>query len=135
MAVIDYEQVQAPAGSVIPEGTKIFKWPATGQTFEADDTGKPLDCGHYADKVVQVFVAGGGATFNGSTTTIQGTVDPNPATAVYASLHEPGGNALAYTAAGLNQVLENPAMIRPAVTAATPTGLVILVHLSTGARR
>ena len=135
MAVIDYEEVQPPAGFVVPSGTKIFKWPKTGQAFTEDDTGKPLPCGHYADKVVQVYVAGDGATFNGATTTIQGALHPDPAAAVYASLHEPGGNALAYTAAGLNQVLENAESIRPAVTVADPTGLVILVHLYTSARR
>lgn len=135
MAEIGYEELAPPTGSDIPAGTRIFKWPAAGQAFQVNDTGVPLDCGHYADKVVQVYVAGAGATFNGCTVTVEGALHADPAAAVYATLHEPGGNALSYTAAGLNQVLENAGKVRPRVTAATPTGLVILVHLGSPARR
>jgi hypothetical protein len=132
MPVIDYEEVPAPAGFVVPEGMRVFKWPATGQSFSQNDTGKPVDCGHYADKVVQVTAS----NFNGSTVTIQGSLHLDPAAAVYATVREPAaGAAVTYTAAGLNQILENVSLIRPSVTAATPTGLVVLLLLSTPARR
>lgn len=72
--------------------------------------GSSLSAASLSDKSVQVsgtFGVGGSCTIKGS----------NDAGTTWFPLTDPGGAALTFTAAGLKQILENPEMIRPEVTA------------------
>lgn len=86
-------------------------WEALG----ASDTGLPVKLVKYSGKSSQIF-----GTFDTTTITLQGSNDPranpenvNHASAVWFSLTDPQGNAIAKTAAAGEEILENPMWIRP----------------------
>ena len=77
------------------------------------NTGNSVSPARWADKTVQVsgtFGAGGSVTIEGSN---DGTV--------WAACHDPQGNALTFTTAGLELCAENPRFMRPNVTAGDGT--------------
>ena len=102
MAVIAWQKETTPFDG---GALALFKWLA----MAAGDTGQPISCGAYPDKTVHVL-----GTFGG-TVTIQGTLDP--AAGTYATLNDPQGNALTYTAEKIENVLEHVYLIRPSVGA------------------
>lgn len=103
---VDYSMTAASPGS---KDAYIFQWSAVPNA----DTGTPLPFSKYADRSVQVsgtFGAGGTVVLQGSN---NGTT--------YATLTDPQGNALSFTAAGLEQITEIVRFIRPSVTAGDGT--------------
>ena len=73
------------------------------------DTGSPQTGSNLADKSVQVsgtFGAGGSVSIKGSQDNV-----------TWFTLTDPQGNALVFTAAGMEQISENPRYMRPEVTA------------------
>ena len=99
--------------------TVLTSYPAKGLALASWDdlangnTGNSASIARWADKTVQVsgtFGVGGSITIQGS----------NDAT-VWATLHDPQGNDLTFTAAGIEMITENPLHIRPNVTAGDGT--------------
>lgn len=94
------------------------------------DTGAPEDLSRYPDKTMQLkgtFGAGGSVNIEGS----------NDGGSTYHILNDTRGegNALTLTAADTRMVLENPAAIRPNVTAGDgTTNLSVIIVASTMAR-
>lgn len=104
----------------------------TWEGLDGDDTGKPVNVAHMADKCVQLGAIGGD-THGGATTILQGSNDPNagsnPANAVWFTLTDVFGSPISRTtAATLRQIAENPLWIRPSQSGGTSGDLdVILV--------
>lgn len=71
----------------------------------ANSDGEKIAIADYSDKTVQVF-----GTFGGATLTIQGSNDGGT---TWATLHDAQGTDLAFTAAGMELIAENPLLIRP----------------------
>lgn len=83
------------------------------------DTGLPESPGRLSDRSVQVrgtFGAGGSVT-------IQGSNDNS----IWATLRDPAGVALTFTAADIKQILESVNYIRPNVTAGDGTTSIIVI--------
>lgn len=70
--------------------------------------GTPLAYPAHADRSVQVV-----GTFGGGTLTMQGSNDGGT---TWASLTDPQGNAVAFTAVGIEQITELTALIRPSLS-------------------
>lgn len=68
------------------------------------DTGERVKLVQFADRVVQVE-----GTFDGATVVFEGSNDDTN----YHTLMDPQGNALSFTASGLEAVLEAPFYVRP----------------------
>ncbi len=95
--------------SKLSRGSHKWEW----NTLVNGDTGAPLDadhgCPNFADKTVHVK-----GDFSGpATIVIQGSNDG----VTWVTLTDPGGSALSFTSEDLKVILENPAEIRPKVTA------------------
>jgi len=101
MAVIPITRVVTPDDG---GGVKLVKWLA----LAANDTGAPCNVSAWPDKTVQLV-----GTFGGNVL-IEGSMDLDPATAVYATLNDPQGNALsAISAAKIENILEHVVLLRP----------------------
>lgn len=92
------------------------------------DTGAPIANCDYQDRTVQVTGTFGAA----GSVTIQGSNDDG---VTWATLTDPLGNALTFTAAGMKQITELPYAIRPAVTAGDGTTSVNVYLLQRGDRQ
>ena len=105
MAVVSWQRVVTPHDG---GGVKLVKW--VGLT--ASDTGQPFNVAAYPDKTVQFL-----GTFGGNVL-IEGSMDTDPSTAVYATLNDPQGNALSViSAAKVENVLEHVYLLRPSAGA------------------
>src|SRR5712692_2913244 len=82
----------------------------------AGDVGQPLQRSDLADRSVQVT-----GTFAGATIVLEGSNDG----ANYFTLSNPAGAALSFTAAGLMQVNQPTAWVRPHVTAGSGASLTV----------
>lgn len=103
--------------------TIAVQWLAVPNT----EDGAPYAVFPGADRSVQVT-----GTFGaGGTLVIEGTNGPDPATAVWATLTDPQGNALSFTSARLEQVAEYTRWVRPRVTAGDGTTS-LNVHMIAG---
>ena len=103
MAVVPYTTVLRDGG-----GSKVVKW----EGLAATDTGQPYACVAYSDKSIQFL-----GTFGGNVL-IEGTMDHDKTTAVYATLNDPQGNALSgISSARIENVLEHVYYIRPSAGA------------------
>lgn len=104
MAVIDYTKAE------IDIGIWLVKWVGVKQ----NDTMTPFPAaGTAPDKSVQVsgtFGAAGTITIEGSNWA------PGESTPVYAGLTDPQANALSFTSAKIEAILENISLIRPVLT-------------------
>jgi hypothetical protein len=92
------------------------------------DSGAPIEYGFYSDRSVQVvgtFGAGGSVTLQGS----------NDGGTTWATLLDPAGAALTFTATGLRQVVTLPALTRPLVTAGDGTTSLNVYLFMVGKRR
>ncbi len=77
------------------------------------DTGTPYELNDEADNCFSVD-----GTFGvGGSVTLEGSNDGSH----YYTLHDPQGNNLTFTAAGMKQILETPRYVRPHVTAGDGT--------------
>ena len=104
-------------------GVKVVTW---GPLTSTDLDGSPFVCPQWADKCIQVY-----GTPNGGTVTIQGSNDAS-GSVTYATIHDPQGNDLAFTAAGIEQVLENTYLVRPLLSGAGgSTSLTVKMLVST----
>lgn len=110
MAVINY--------SLTPTQTSlatICRWP----NLTTGDTGTPMPHSQYTDKSVQVV-----GTFGGATVVIQGSNDDG---VNWTTLTDPQGNALSFSAAGLEMVSEATGLIRPSVSGGA--GVSVSIHM------
>lgn len=82
------------------------------------DTGAAAQMPHFPDKSVQVA-----GTFGGGTFRIEGSNDGSN----YAVLHDPQGNALDITSAGIKMVAENCRYIRPRATAGSSASVTVAI--------
>ena len=104
-------------------GIQLIKW---GDLADGD-TGRPFPCPHLPDKTLQVvgtFGVGGNCRIEGSNMF---------ESQIYATLNDPQGNALDFTAAKIEQILENTYWIRPNITAGDVNTLLdvyMLIHTS-----
>lgn len=88
------------------------------------DTGLPQTGASLPDKSVQVS-----GTFGaGGTVAIRGSNDQN----TWFTLTDPQGNALSFTAAGMEQISENPRYMRPEVTAGDGSTSLTVTCISRG---
>lgn len=78
----------------------------------AGDTALPIKLGVYSDRVAQVE-----GTFGGATVAIQGSNDGSH----YHTLTDPQGNALSFSAAGLETVMELPYFLKPVLSSGDGT--------------
>jgi len=84
--------------------SNLIQW-----VLAAGESGDAFLLPGYADRSVQVF-----GTFGGASVVFEGSnQDGTPAT--YATLSDPQGNGLTFTAAGLKAVLEMTRVVRPRV--------------------
>lgn len=101
------------------------------------DDGAPYVCPQYADKSVQVhgtFGAGGTILLEGTNQQAY-TPDRVALAPTYLQLTDPQGNNLSFTAAKIEQVLENLNAIRPRVSAGDgTTSLTCTCIISTSAK-
>lgn len=105
MAIIPWRVVVTPHDG---GGVKLVVWEA----LAANDTGRPFNVAAYPDKTVQFL-----GTFGGNLL-IEGSMNPVEADAVYATLNDPQGNALAtISAAKIENVLEHVYLLRPSAGA------------------
>jgi hypothetical protein len=122
VAEIEWELLETWAmGSV-----SLYRWPKTGQTFGAGDTGKWLKAPGRNDKTVHVYGAFGG------TVTIQGTLEhESPANPFTCNDSRGEGNPLTFTTTDGRTVLENIVQIRPLMGAGITGVTVLLLAVST----
>lgn len=97
---------------------KIDVWRWAGLT--ESDTCAPIPLGDYSDVTVQV-----GGTFGSGTLSVQGSAAPQDAG--YVAVHDPQGNALSFSAAGMEAVLEKLYWLKPVLAGATGANLDIYV--------
>lgn len=83
-----------------PGRTYLATWTLT----TADPTGGALELPGASDRSIQVL-----GTFGGATIAVEGSNDGGT---TWAALHDPGGNAVTFTAAGINAISENVLKIR-----------------------
>ncbi len=84
---------------------------STWASLANGDSGDPIFLPSNPDQTVQVL----GTFGTGGTVILEGTLEETPTT--YFPLVDPQGNAISFTSAGGEVVLENVAWIRPRVTA------------------
>lgn len=91
---------------------RVYFW----NSLANGDDGTPVEAsGTFPDKSIQVL-----GTFGaGGTIILEGSNLPN--NSAWATLNDPQGNALSFTAANLEQVLEQTRWVRPRVTAGDGT--------------
>lgn len=113
MATIKRAPVSIPGSDLV----KMWKWTglATG-SLDGDPLGP--EWLEYVDRTVQVV-----GTFDGGTVVLQGSNDG----ANWVTLNAPGNAALSFTAAGLKQILEACAYIRPLLSGGTSPVIDVIV--------
>jgi hypothetical protein len=102
--------------------TSLAKWELT----TADPTGSKIARPGAADRSVQVF-----GTFGGATVRIEGSLDGGTN---WAPVHDPGGVAVTFTAAGLNAISENVGELRAVLSPAGTDAAVTVLILSRSTR-
>lgn len=114
MATVSYALLPSPTLTL-----SRVKWtPLTSSDLD----GEALGMADFQDRTVQVL-----GTFGGATVTIQGSNDDGT---TWATLTDPLGNNLAFTAAGMKQITELPQFIRPLVSSASgTTSLSVYLHM------
>lgn len=119
MAVVapTFAKLRGPSGGI---DAMVITWAAMGDADTATPVQVPLP---YVDKSCQVEGTFGGATMklngsNNATTNANGN---------YETLNDPAGNAISMTGAGLKQVTEATAWIKPATSGGTGSSLTVTV--------
>lgn len=98
----------APVGVGDENNLHIIQW---GPGIAFNDTFTPVARGDLVDRSIQVE----GTFQTGTSVTLVGSNDGTN----FHALHDPFGNVIALTAAGLAQVIEVTAWMKPSVTAGT----------------
>lgn len=115
MATVSYTLVPSPTMAL-----SLVKWLTLTTTNNAGDAVGMQD---YQDRTVQItgtFGSGGSVKIEGS----------NDGGTTWATLTDPLGNTLVFTSAGMKQITELPALIRPNVTAGDgTTSLNVYLHM------
>ncbi len=125
------------AGAPLPEdptdvGQAGSAWTFTWSGLLNGDDGAPLLSPHLPDKCIQftgTFGAGGSITFQGSNVAAPSVAGD------WFVLTDKQGNAITRTAAGAEQVAENPRWVRPIVTAGDGTTNLEARLVANGRRR
>lgn len=123
--------VIAPAYLARPDqtdfiGVSRIQWTPLTQT--TSDTGTPVTLPNGADRSIQVS-----GTFGaGGTVIVEGMLEE---AGVYATLHDPFGNALSITAAGVYAIAEATVYIRPRVSAGDGTTALKVTLMTKGMPR
>lgn len=99
MAVRDYTATRRADGTVLVTWTGLLN----------GDSGAPYEAPVYADRAMQVT----GTFSTGGTLLMEGTIDGTN----YATLTDPQGDALSFTSARIEQVMELATKMRPRVSA------------------
>jgi hypothetical protein len=105
-----FSKIRGPAGGV---DAVVATWTPLAA---AGDVGQPLQRTDLADRSVQVT-----GTFAGATIVLEGSNDG----AAYFTLSNPAGAALSFTAAGLMQVNQPTAWVRPRITLGSGASLTV----------
>ena|SRR5437899_2316303 len=137
MATVAYTIVPPPSSggqtvSEFPDGVRVVTWGPMANT----DIGTPYAAPHRSDKSVQAT-----GTFGvGGTVTIEGSNNPDSATAAFSTLHDPSVTTaltlVSGAATSLKQVLENTWFIRPNITGGDgTTSVTVRMLIQTVARR
>lgn len=92
-----------------------IKWEAVGNA----DVGAPHEMAAWPDRTVQLV-----GTWGSATIVIQGSNDGN----TWATLRDPAGNDLSFSANGLKAILENPRYIRPSSSGGTGTDVDVIIY-------
>ena len=117
MAVIDFTAVEKS-----DRANLIFKW----ETLGTGDTGDPVRMvWNVTDIIVQTF-GGGGNNYNGSTLTMQGSLDKSN----WVTLTDPSDNDLTFTAAGGSGIRDKYLWIRPSLSGGTSPDVDVWLMLS-----
>jgi hypothetical protein len=111
MAAINVQKEQ-PAG--LSKAVILFSWLTMGD----DDTGDAIQIPGMADRTVTIT-----GTFASATATIQGSNDNS----VWFSCTDPQGNALAFTAAGMELIVENPRYLRVITAGGSGTDVDVII--------
>lgn len=98
---------------VVPP-TEVYYFELDGAT--TTDTFNGLELVGNGDRSIQLVGASGAGGFNSCTVTIEGSNDGGT---TYATLTDPLGNSLAFTAAGIKQISEVTRHLRAKVTTGT----------------
>lgn len=83
------------------------------------DTCTAVQFPHARDKTVQVK-----GTFGGATITIEGSLD-EAIGGTYAGLTDPQGNAIAFTAAGIESIMENTQWVKPVTASGSSSSVTV----------
>lgn len=89
----------------------------TWANLATGDTGAPIQGSGFTDRSFQI-----GGTFGGSTVVIEGSNDGT----TYATLKDPFGNSLSFTAAGFAQVIEIARYMRPRVSGGAAASITVV---------
>ena len=100
-------------------GHMTYKW----EGITENDEGAAVEHPNMADKSVQVGLTGG-AAFGGGNIPIEGSLNGTD----WVTLTDPQGNALTFTAAGLEQITEAVRYIRPGSPTGTSVDLDVMIH-------
>jgi len=95
----------------------------TWAALDTPDTGSTFKRTVFQDLYVQAT-----GTFDSGTVTLQGSNDGTN----WVSLVDPQGNAIAFTAAGGEQLLETPVWIRPIISGGTSPAINIILNCVKG---
>jgi len=106
------------ADGKLARGVHQYSWIALGNA----DVGAPLSELHggpvFSDKTVSIT-----GTFGAVTVVIQGSNDKTN----WFTLSDAQGNALSFTVAGMEVILENPRYIRPSTSGGTATDVDVII--------
>lgn len=87
------------------------------------DSGNPMRAANLPRKSVQV-----NGTFGGATVVVEGSADGT----TYNALHDDQGNALSFTAAGIENIAENTEYIRVTSSGGAGASVVVTITASSG---
>jgi hypothetical protein len=113
----------AGVGLWAAKGVHRMKWEGLNAT---DTAGSPLAAPQCPDKTIQVYGA-----FNTGTLSIEGSNDGGT---TWATLNDPQGNPLSFTAAGVSVIAENPLLIRPSLAGADTDDIDVVIVSQSGKR-
>jgi hypothetical protein len=122
MAIVGPTQVKTPFDA---SGIKVYKWTGGGN----GQTGSALVLPNFPDRSVEIT----GTLGTGGNCTIQGSMNPDAANAVFGVLHDPqGGNLLLNAVGMIEAILEPSYLIRPVIGGDANTLLDVWLILYSG---
>lgn len=113
--------VITPTITKVSRGTHRVVWAAITES----DTCTAVSFPGARDKTVQVK-----GTMGGATITLEGSLDDDIA-GTYAGLTDPQGNAISFTAAGIESVMENTNWIKPVTASGSSSSVTVTLLVGT----